>query len=51
MTDSFWPRCLPRRPVMVILRGMSAPRTVELCERAAGFGVELIEVTVQDEAG
>lgn len=36
---------------MVILRGFSPGRTVELAERAWGLGIELVEVPVQSEDG
>ncbi|MFE1951135.1 bifunctional 4-hydroxy-2-oxoglutarate aldolase/2-dehydro-3-deoxy-phosphogluconate aldolase [Streptomyces sp. NPDC059524] len=37
-------------PVMAILRGMPAGRTVELAVRAWDLGIECVEVPVQDEA-
>ncbi|MBO1337148.1 bifunctional 4-hydroxy-2-oxoglutarate aldolase/2-dehydro-3-deoxy-phosphogluconate aldolase [Streptomyces sp. VRA16 Mangrove soil] len=37
-------------PVMAILRGMPAARTVELAERAWELGIECVEVPVQTEA-
>ncbi|MFI7010040.1 bifunctional 4-hydroxy-2-oxoglutarate aldolase/2-dehydro-3-deoxy-phosphogluconate aldolase [Streptomyces sp. NPDC050145] len=37
-------------PVMAILRGMPADRTVELAVRAWELGIECVEVPVQDEA-
>ncbi|WP_243716080.1 bifunctional 4-hydroxy-2-oxoglutarate aldolase/2-dehydro-3-deoxy-phosphogluconate aldolase [Actinomadura darangshiensis] len=39
------------RRLMVILRGFSPERTVELAERAWGLGIELVEVPVQSEDG
>lgn len=41
---------LGRVPVVGIFRGYSPQRTVELCQHAWEFGVELIEVPVQDPA-
>jgi Entner-Doudoroff aldolase len=37
--------------IMVILRGFSPGRTVELAERAWGLGIEVVEVPVQSEDG
>lgn len=37
--------------IMVILRGFSPDRTVELAERAWGLGIEVVEVPVQSEEG
>jgi 2-dehydro-3-deoxyphosphogluconate aldolase / (4S)-4-hydroxy-2-oxoglutarate aldolase len=37
--------------IMVILRGFSPGRTVELAERAWGLGIEVLEVPVQSEEG
>ncbi|MGY0017844.1 bifunctional 4-hydroxy-2-oxoglutarate aldolase/2-dehydro-3-deoxy-phosphogluconate aldolase [Streptomyces sp. cg35] len=37
-------------PVMAILRGMPADRTVELAVRAWDLGIDCVEVPVQDEA-
>ncbi|MFI7386079.1 bifunctional 4-hydroxy-2-oxoglutarate aldolase/2-dehydro-3-deoxy-phosphogluconate aldolase [Streptomyces sp. NPDC049813] len=37
-------------PVMAILRGMPADRSVELAVRAWDLGIECVEVPVQDEA-
>lgn len=39
------------RRVMVILRGFSPGRTVELAERAWSLGIEVVEVPVQSEEG
>jgi 2-dehydro-3-deoxyphosphogluconate aldolase / (4S)-4-hydroxy-2-oxoglutarate aldolase len=39
-----------RVPVMAILRGFSAERTLELCGRAWDLGVELVEVPIQSAA-
>ena len=39
------------RRIMVILRGFSPGRTVELAERAWGLGIEVVEVPVQSEDG
>lgn len=40
-----------RRRVLVILRGHSVERTLELCGKAAALGIDAIEVTVQDDTG
>jgi len=37
--------------IMVILRGLSPDRTVELAERAWGLGIDIVEVPVQSETG
>ena len=37
-------------PVMAILRGLGAQRTVELCRRAWQLGIPLIEIPVQSDA-
>ncbi|GAA2448215.1 bifunctional 4-hydroxy-2-oxoglutarate aldolase/2-dehydro-3-deoxy-phosphogluconate aldolase [Actinomadura vinacea] len=46
-TDDFFGHHLARDPVLGIFRGLAPDDTVELCERAWEFGVELIEVPVQ----
>lgn len=38
-------------PVMAILRGLNPEETVRLCNLAADFGIEMIEVPVQDDQG
>lgn len=49
MTDSttFFEEHLGSRRTMVILRGYSTEKTLELCRRASDLGVGLIEVPVQ----
>lgn len=37
--------------IMVILRGFTPERTVELAERAWGLGIEVVEVPVQSDEG
>lgn len=49
-TADFFEHHLGACPVLGIFRNLSPVRTVELCERAWEFGVELIEVPVQDPA-
>ena len=43
----FFGRHLDRNPILGIFRNLDPGATVEMCERAWAFGVELIEVPVQ----
>ncbi|MFE3142566.1 bifunctional 4-hydroxy-2-oxoglutarate aldolase/2-dehydro-3-deoxy-phosphogluconate aldolase [Streptomyces scopuliridis] len=46
-TDEFFRDHFARNPVLGIFRNLTPGRTVEMCERAWDFGVELVEVPVQ----
>jgi 2-dehydro-3-deoxyphosphogluconate aldolase/(4S)-4-hydroxy-2-oxoglutarate aldolase len=49
MSD-FFQEMTSRAPVMVILRGESPARTVELCQAAWDLGVRLVEVPIASES-
>ncbi|MFJ2554620.1 MULTISPECIES: bifunctional 4-hydroxy-2-oxoglutarate aldolase/2-dehydro-3-deoxy-phosphogluconate aldolase [unclassified Streptomyces] len=46
-SDEFFQHHFARNPVLGIFRGLTPGKTVEMCERAWDFGVELVEVPVQ----
>lgn len=48
--DEFFTREFSANPVMGIFRGLGVRATVDLCQRAWDFGVELVEVPIQDDA-
>lgn len=49
MTDDFFPRHLASAPVLAILRGYGAERTVQLCHQAWDAGIALVEVPNQSD--
>jgi 2-dehydro-3-deoxyphosphogluconate aldolase / (4S)-4-hydroxy-2-oxoglutarate aldolase len=47
VSAEFFEHHLGRHPVVGIFRGFGPEETVEMCERAWAFGVELVEIPVQ----
>lgn len=45
--DAWFDEAFAEAPIMVILRGLGAARSVELAERAWGLGIRMVEVPLQ----